>query len=70
MITNKTKSVTRRCVDRLLASSDACLRRTEESAGCTIDEFPMTDWQIRRHADRRQIDRRNRVRENSDRRAR
>jgi len=60
----------RREIDRLIADSDACLRRTEMQIGCPIGEFVPAIWIARRRSDRREIDRRNSARENSDRRAR
>lgn len=57
-------------IDRLLASSDVCLCSTEEIIGCPISEFVPAIWTARRKGDRREIDRRNKVREESDRRAR
>jgi len=59
----------RRNKDRLIEDSDACLRRTEEIIGCPIGEFVPAIWTARRKGDRREIDRRNKARENSDRRA-
>ncbi len=56
--------------DRRIARSDVCLRRTEEIIGCPIGEFVPAIWTVRRKGDRREIDRRNKARENSDRRAR
>lgn len=57
--------MTRREVERLLESSDRCLERTEALVGCRLDEFSG-----RRSTERREIDRRHKVRENSDRRNR
>jgi hypothetical protein len=55
----------RREIDRLLEKSDEAIRRTEEIIGCPISEFVPAIWTTRR-----EIDRRNKSREKSDRRAR
>lgn len=52
--------------ERLLEDSDAAIARTEEIIGCPIGEFVL----VREEPDRREIDRRNKARENSDRRQR